>query len=286
MKESFKIESSSGVNLDVSFFKSDESKALIQIVHGMQEHKERYDDFANYLCSNGYDVVIHDHLGHGQSINEEHPLGDLVSLENLITDIHLVRKEINFKGEYICFGHSMGSFLARIYSSIYPVDKLVACGTGQPSKIAASFLKFLLKFQKEKTPLPNIQKLVIGPYEKKFEEPSTWISYNEDNRRAYMEDKLCGNPFTREGFETLADIVVRLNNEDTFKNCTAKEILLIAGSCDPVGDFSKGIKKVEDKYKSYGKSVQKIIYQDMAHEILNEKENNKVYKDVLEFVNK
>ena len=101
-----------------------------------------------------------------------------------------------------------------------------------------------------------------------------------------MEDELCGNPFTREGFETLADIVVRLNNEDTFKNCTAKEILLIAGSCDPVGDFSKGIEKVEDKYKSYGKSVQKIIYQDMAHEILNEKENKKVYKDILDFVNK
>ena len=40
-------------------------KAVIQIVHGMCEHKERYIPFMEFLCSNGYACIIHDHRGHG-----------------------------------------------------------------------------------------------------------------------------------------------------------------------------------------------------------------------------
>ena len=45
-----------------------EIKGILQIIHGIAEFVERYDDFANYLNAQGYLVVAEDHMGHGQSI--------------------------------------------------------------------------------------------------------------------------------------------------------------------------------------------------------------------------
>ena len=41
-------------------------KGIIQISHGMSEHKERFYEFMKYLSENGYICVIHDHRGHGE----------------------------------------------------------------------------------------------------------------------------------------------------------------------------------------------------------------------------
>ena len=44
-------------------------RAILQIAHGMDEFIDRYDAFAEYLCSKGFLVTGNDHLGHGGSIN-------------------------------------------------------------------------------------------------------------------------------------------------------------------------------------------------------------------------
>ena len=46
-------------------------KAVLQIVHGIAEYIERYDEFASYLNGLGYLVVAEDHMGHGQSIGQD-----------------------------------------------------------------------------------------------------------------------------------------------------------------------------------------------------------------------
>lgn len=38
-------------------------RAVVQLVHGMSEHKERYLPFMEYLAKLGYVTVIHDHRG-------------------------------------------------------------------------------------------------------------------------------------------------------------------------------------------------------------------------------
>lgn len=283
-KINYKVKSSSGVMLDVKYYKAEISKGILQICHGMQEHKERYDNFAKFLVDNGYDVLIHDHLGHGKSINEEHPLGDLVSAKNLIEDIDMVRQSVDVKGSYFILGHSMGSFLARIYSSRQKVDRLIACGTGQPSTIQAKLLEGILLTQKRDIPLDSIQRLVMNPLEKEFDNPMDWISINKKNQIEYENDPLCGKSFTRSGYKSLMDIVLTLNNDDTFKNCSANKILLISGERDPLGNFTKDILKIEKRYKEEGKDVKTIFYENMSHEILNEVENQKVYNDILDFL--
>ena len=42
-----------------------EPRGILQICHGMAEHKERYIPFMEEVCKWGYVAVIHDHRGHG-----------------------------------------------------------------------------------------------------------------------------------------------------------------------------------------------------------------------------
>lgn len=45
-----------------------ESKAVLQISHGMAEHSALYKPFCEYMAQRGFVVVINDHLGHGRSV--------------------------------------------------------------------------------------------------------------------------------------------------------------------------------------------------------------------------
>ena len=50
-------------------------KGIVQLVHGMCEHKERYIPFMEFLARNGYAGIIHDHRGHGESVRSREDLG-------------------------------------------------------------------------------------------------------------------------------------------------------------------------------------------------------------------
>ena len=72
------ISKKDNLQLEISIMEPKEKpKAIVQISHGMAEHKERYYDFMNYLAKNGYICVIHDHRGHGASVNNNNDLGFL-----------------------------------------------------------------------------------------------------------------------------------------------------------------------------------------------------------------
>lgn len=50
-------------------------KGIVQIAHGMCEHKERYIPLMEFLASNGFAAVCHDHRGHGASVKSPEDLG-------------------------------------------------------------------------------------------------------------------------------------------------------------------------------------------------------------------
>lgn len=52
----------------VTFTPSDvEIKGVIQIVHGMTEYLDRYEEFGEYFTSKGYAVIGNDIIGHGRT---------------------------------------------------------------------------------------------------------------------------------------------------------------------------------------------------------------------------
>ena len=60
-----------------------------------------------------------------------------------------------------------------------------------------------------------------------------------------------------------------------------EKILLLAGEGDPVGEFGKGVRRLYDMYKKIKvKDVKCIVYPNMRHEIINERENKQVYDEI------
>ena len=112
---------------DIRFYMyvPEKPRAVVQFSHGMCEFIERYEEFAKFLCKNGIAFCGHDHIGHGNSVAHEDLLGYFGShdgYKNMVRDLHRMNSIIRDKfGDTPLFlmGHSMGSFMARIYLSKY-----------------------------------------------------------------------------------------------------------------------------------------------------------------------
>ena len=126
-------------------------KGIVQIVHGMVEYIDRYDDFARFLCEHGYIVVGEDHLGHGDSINDKSEWGYFApsdGFNHIINDLHTLhtKQAREFpKLPYFSSDTVWVSFLTRIYISRYG-DQLtgaIIMGTGNQPPVVAMCGKIL-----------------------------------------------------------------------------------------------------------------------------------------------
>ena len=132
-----------------------------------------------------------------------------------------------------------------------------------------------------------IQKLAFESYSSKKEKSeNSWICDNEDTVNKYDKDELCGFIFTANGFQNLFGLMIDIYDKNGWKlNNKNLPILFIAGSNDPVITNKEKWLESQDFLKNLGyNSIQNKLYDGMRHEILNEKESNLVYKDILDFI--
>ena len=273
-----------------------EPRAVLQIIHGIAEYVERYDDFANYLNSLGYLVVAEDHMGHGKSIGTEGTQGYfnggwMAAMEDsyrLLTETRQKYPQL----PYVLFGHSMGSFLARTLLEVHPdsgIAAAVICGTGwQPALLLRSGLlmcKLICKKDGEKNPSPTLQNLVFGSYNQRVEHPRTpfdWLNRDKRAVDAYMADPLCG--FVASGGllrDMLGGIAFIQKKENLEKMNRELPVFFIAGGDDPVGNYGKGVRQAADAFGKAGmKHVSVRVYPLCRHEILNEINKQEIYEDI------
>lgn len=60
-----------------------ETKGVFQLVHSIAEHSDRYKEFAVFLCSRGYAVFTHDHIGHGRSVLSDEAKGSFAYFQSI-----------------------------------------------------------------------------------------------------------------------------------------------------------------------------------------------------------
>lgn len=273
-------------------------KGIISIVHGMAEHTDRYIEIANYLAHHGYGVFMHDHAGHGKSVKTNEDLGffgENDGNEKIVDDVkavvELIKKE--YKGvPVIIWGHSMGSFVTRRFIAKYPncVDGAVVCGTSganPAAPIGIAVAKLIAKLLGAHHRSGLLDTMAFGTYNKKFEKKTgfEWLSVNEENVRAYVEDKLCGYKFTAGGFKDLFSLLASVSGKDWYSAVPESfPIYLIAGDMDPVGNYGKGVTEVYKKLQASGHTAVTIkLYKGLRHEIHNENERDAVLDDILTF---
>ncbi len=299
LKEAYFL-SSTGINrIRCNIWEDDTlpKRGVFQIAHGVSEHIDRYDAFARFLASNGFVVCGNDHLGHGKSVDSPEDLGFFAEEDGdlrMVDDMHILTQIMKkrYPGlPYILFGHSMGSFCARCYAAAFgrELDGLILCGTGELPASAAAIeapIRFLAKKLGPRTPVNNalFDKIsTIGIKNKRTDKD--WLSLSEANVDAYISDPLCGVELKLGGVRDLLSLAnTACSTEWPSLVPLGLPILVISGANDPVGMKGRGIIAVCDNLEEAGHAPSVILYPTFRHEILNEDDAQKVFDDVLEWL--
>ena len=133
-----------------------------------------------------------------------------------------------------------------------------------------------------------LNELALGSYGKSIPDRKTdldWLSYDEENVRKYIADPLCGAEFTVGSYCALFHLLNRMQQAHACRDVNAEmPILLISGKDDPCTGGEKGRENSRALLEKSGfRNISAITHDHMRHEILNEHEHEKVYRELLDF---
>ena len=271
-----------------------ESRGIVMLAHGMRDHVSRYKELAQYLCERGFVFAGNEHLGHGRTAGCPEDLGYTGKKDgylNMIEDLRKMNARVReeFPGlPVVLLGHSMGSFMARLYAERYPetVDGLIIHGTGGRNPLLP-FGKAIIGLIKLFFGARHRSKLVtgiaFGSYNDRFdssEGEEAWLTRDPSMIADRPTDPYCAFTFTAAGYGDLFKMI-GLSNSDKHFESYPKELptLVISGEEDPVGDYGKGVKFVYDKLCGAGvKPLTLKLYEGARHELFNETNRYEVFE--------
>lgn len=276
-------------------------KATLIIVHGMAEHRGRYERFAQFLADHSIVVMTFDQLGHGEHAKANHCLGYMGEpdpAEKVINDVIGHTKQLMTQYPnlpHFILGHSMGSFITRVVigriGDQFKGAMLLATSSTNPlNNISVPLTRWLNRISPTK-PNAVLAKLLNKVNNQPFvKEPNlqdfNWINSRPAEVETYIADPLCGFTFTNNGFYSLMTIMQQGTKKTWYITVPkALPLLFLSGADDPVGQMGKGVPRIITDLKAQQfVDVQAKIYPAMRHEILNEKDNMQVYSDILDWL--
>lgn len=284
--------------------KTEKVKGIIQIIHGASEHLLRYGLFAEFLNGHGYTVIGSDILGHGLSTSTHDYVhfadknGHLVALESITIVKDYITENYPELPVYL-LGHSMGSFIARYMIIKYPefYNKAIISGTTYTPGMVVSgglFICGLIRlFKGAKHVSPMIQKMAIDANPTKMFKDGLikvrkeeWLTKDTKIQDYYASSPMCGQPFTVTANQDMFKWMAFVDKTANIKlGHLDQPIFFASGENDPLSNYGVAVKTLSEKFKSIGyRRIQTKIYENDRHEILNETDNQKVYQDILEFI--
>jgi alpha-beta hydrolase superfamily lysophospholipase len=272
-----------------NLYRAEQSKAVVQIIHGAAEYKARYHTVATFLQSQGYNVLVSDQRGHGDSTDARFVRGYLPSVEVLVEDQWYVTQFLKQEFPRLpihVLAHSFGANVARLY--LHSHDGAIASliMTGAPCYVPGIGLVMALV---------RVLMLVLSPHGYGFisgklttsaslkwvcSDPSVIEERRTDPYRKNFRYQLAS-------IHTIFDSVKKLHATPTGPiSQPLLPILCISGSEDPVPGFSKGLADTEASLKRIGYTrFYKKVFPSMRHEVLMEKEKELVFSLIADFLN-
>ncbi len=285
-------------------------KGIIQLHHGMSEHKNRYAEIMQFFSERGYICAIHDMRGHGENTEIANDLGYFgeEGFDGVVEDAYAVTAYL--KNNYpdlplIFIGHSFGSIVARAYLKKYDVEVDRAFIVGSPSdnkmkSLGMLLIEMLTIFRPDKEVSELVHNLVMGRFDKVYKKnnpdkvlegytENMWICSDMDVVKKYNKDPKSGFKYTMNGYYTILNGMVKIYSGNksrwAMKNKDLK-ITFLSGENDPCMISEDLFLKAVDKMKEMGyRNVDYKLYPEMQHEIFNEPGKYDVYEDIYKMIN-
>lgn len=246
-------------------------KAIIVIVHGVCEHSGRYQYLTESINRAGYGVIRFDLRGHGKSFGERGFASSFLEFSNDVHEIvNKVKQDIPSIPVYM-LGHSMGAFISTVYAIQYPNEIQGQILSGLPAIVL---------------PLPSIKLLKMLPYN-----VFPMIRAGNDLGKVVSRDPAVVENYIKDPLN-LKKSTIKMSGEVFIKGPAwlASHIgeynlpcLLLHGGSDLIVTpesskwFFENISSVDKARK---------VYQELYHEIFNEKERDEVIADVIDWLDK
>ena len=192
-------------------------------------------------------------------------------------------------------GHSMGSLAARLYvrGDDSELAGVIICGSPSwnPMAVLGRMLTgcaCMIGFGKSRPQF--IQKMISGKYNTRFESEGeqAWTCSDPEVRKEFRENPLCNFHFTMNGAHNLLSMMCETYSTGVWNiSQPMMPVIFLSGSDDPCMITERKFHRAAYAMIKAGyRNVSSVLFPQMRHEILNEKEKETVWKEILDFISK
>ena len=275
-------------------------RGVVQLAHGMIDYTARYTRLAEFLTANGFVLAGNHHLGHGNSAATRDDLGHFADdggYNYVIEDVHSMNSHLRTvypTAPIILLGHSMGSFISRLYVEKYPssVAGVIIHGTGGPNPLVGlgkALAGIIRRMYGPRHRSELINSMAFGSYNSKFpkeEGHNAWLTRDVERVKDRDTDVFTSFKFTVSSYIDLFSFLGDSNSAAWFKNYPKSlPTLIMSGDMDPVGNYGEGPRYIYKQLLINGASDVKLkTYEGARHELFNEFNADDVFADMLEWL--
>ena len=268
------ILSSDNVKINLRFWAGkDNNLPAIVVTHGYGEHQGYYEDFASFFQNAGYNVVTYDLRSYGRS---EGKRGHVPSFDLFLDDLENVMKFTQNKYQvkkFHLFGHSLGGNIVANFLLKRSVDDVVK------AVLSAPWFKLAFEPPRFKLLLAKIGNYFFPSVPVKGELKVEELSRDENFIRRYKNDPLTYDKISPSYFFAILEAgQYALKHANELK----VPVLILHGDGDKVTSVQAS-KEFCDKAGDM--CTFKLWTGGYRHVIFSEKDKNKVFEYIEEFLN-
>ena len=292
------LQAADGHEIKLQVWRPDEpALAVVQILHGLGEHADRYARFAAAATACGFIVYSHDHRGHGKHAEQLGYFGGADGWSLVVSDANAVHQEISSQHSelpILLIGHSMGSYIAQSFLIRHSprIAGLILSASTWPSRPLLLLGSLLAKIEGWRLGKHRnsalLDRMGFGKFNRPFQPARTdsdWLSRDASEVDKFVEDPLCGGPYTAGLWSDLTAGLFEIASDNALRQIPSDlPILITGGEVDPVGG-DQGMTKLALHYAQTGHQRLRVkIYPDGRHEMLNETNRDEVTRDWLGWI--
>ena len=255
--EVFAIQTTDSLHLQGKYWKVENAKAALCLVHGLGDHIGRHEHVGNFMAEHKIAMIAFDQRGHGRS---EGKRGHVPSYEVLLTDVESI---LDYATQiYPCiplflYGHSMGGNIVANYVLKKEASKLAGTIISSPW-LRLSFVPSSLKLALAK---------LVSRYYPAYTQPNglnaKQLTHDPEIAKAYIADPLVHTHISASLFFSMYQ-----NGEWAIKHADQLRIpaLVMHGGNDPITSMPA----TKEFVQKAGKLATIKVWDGLLHETHNE----------------